>query len=461
MFEEVNRRDWLRFTLVFAVIGLPVAYLNRTHVIERTILRLHHIPLSEYLRGEGERVVTTYPLWGYALLISVVGSDWGLLILQIVFSSATLALFLLVLRAALPEHRQLQAGILIAALPWYFLHSVYWPDSPAITLVLCAALALLYGYETKRLSWAAVAGVLLGLSLNFRPERLLLPVAIFAIWLLSRGMGERRPGAAPGLRLAALLSFACVSWALLIPWAIHYHAETGRYSVTSSNGGMVAYISLGQLPGNPWGVMSDDRYAGEVLRAAGVQEPAWSDTGGEVLMQRFRQGVRSHPGAYAQKILWNLRSMLMAGFYVGDPRLPDEEWEQLDVLRERIKLALGVNPNLREIEEYRQKGVWEHPKPAPRAVALLVWQLVGTALGALFLLIALAGMISVPRRILAEPLLLICAAIVLYQIALVGALLYHPRHMNGIFVFLVPFFVIGVDRGVALVGQARSFATSK
>ena len=107
-----------------------------------------------------------------------------------------------------------------------------------------------------------------------------------------------------------------------------------------------------------------------------------------------------------------------------------------------------------------------HPHPAtaglwPRAAALLVWQLVGTALGALFLLVALAGMISVPRRILAEPLLLICAAIVLYQIALVGALLYHPRHMNGIFVFLVPFFVIGVDRGVALVGQARSFATSK
>ena len=466
MFKEVNGRDWLRWTLVFVVLGLSIAYLNRNYASERGILLNHHIPLAAHFLADGVRDVTTYPLWGYALLIAAVGSGWGLGILQVVASSATLALFALVLRGTFPNHRRLLAVVLLAALPWHFLHSVHWPNSPAAVLVLCGCLALLYSAETKRLAWALLGGTLLGVSLNFRPDGLLLPVAIAAIWGIGRLRGPGTASVEPGttnrahLDPRALLVFASAGWLLVLPWAIHYHGETGRYSATSSNGGMVAFISLGQLPGNPWGVVHQDAYATEVLQASGVQTPAWSETGNTALMERFRSNIAQHPGAYARKVLWNWRTMLMAGFYVGDTELKGEEQIQLDVLRERIKLTLGVNPNQRDIEKYQKMGVWENQNPSPGALAVLGWQLVGAGLGALFLLVALAGMVSHPKRILAEPLLQICAALVLYQIAMVGALQYQPRHMNGVFLFLIPFFILAIERGSALVGRVRRDATS-
>ena len=136
--------------------------------------------------------------------------------------------------------------------------------------------------------------------------------------------------------------------------------------------------------------------------------------------------------------------------------MPENEQIQLDVVREKIKLKLGINPNHREIEEYKEQGVWQDPDPSLGALALIGWQLAGGALGAIFLLVALAGMLAAPRRLINEPLFLMCALVVLYQVALVGALQYQPRHMNGVFVFLVPFFLQAVDHVVALASRARS-----
>ena len=452
MFEQVNRRDWLRWTLVFLVISLAIAYLNRNYTAERSIFAAHHIPMAQYLMGEGERAITTYPLWGYALLIAAVGSGPALGMLQTLLGAAFLALFLLVLRSSFPEQQRLTTLTLVFALPWYFLQSVRWPDAPAAALLLGTLLALLYACETGRLRWALIAGLLLGLSLNLRPEKLLLPLAIGVALPVARRLGMRNALGVGGLTL-----FACASWALLVPWALHYESETGRYSVTSSNGGMVAYLSLGQLPDNPWHVEHRDGYANEVLRGADIDEPAWSEAGNEwFLMARFRQNVASNPSAYLRKVIHNLRSMLVAGFYVGDPALPENEQIQLDVVREKIKLKLGINPNHREIEEYKEQGVWQDPDPSLGALALIGWQLAGGALGAIFLLVALAGMLAAPRRLINEPLFLICALVVLYQVALVGALQYQPRHMNGVFVFLVPFFLQAVDHVVALASRARS-----
>ena len=112
MFEQVNRSEWLRWTLVFVVLALAIAYLNRNFAAERVIFANHHLALAEYFAGVGQRDVTTYPLWGYALMISALGSGWGLQIFQAVASSAILALFLLVLRAAFPRRPRLLAAAL-------------------------------------------------------------------------------------------------------------------------------------------------------------------------------------------------------------------------------------------------------------------------------------------------------------------------------------------------------------
>ena len=77
-------------------------------------------------------------------------------------------------------------------------------------------------------------------------------------------------------------------------------------------------------------------------------------------------------------------------------------------------------------------------------------------------LVALSGMLLARGRLVTEPLLLICALVVLYQVALVGALQYQPRHMNGVFVFLVPFFLLAIesaaDRTAALASRLRQRA---
>jgi hypothetical protein len=106
----------------------------------------------------------------------------------------------------------------------------------------------------------------------------------------------------------------------MVPWGIYTNEATGHYLQTSTNGGHVLYIGLGQLPGNSWGITPrDEDPSMAVLLEEEFGKPVGSLTyeADVVLKAKFRELVFASPGEYARKVLHNIRLLLFGGAYAG------------------------------------------------------------------------------------------------------------------------------------------------
>jgi hypothetical protein len=418
----------------------------------------HYVPMARWLTGTGERATLTYPIWGYPLLLTVLPQG-VLLILQVILGAATLAAVWLRLRATVPWPGLLR-WVLLLAVPWYATCAGLWPMAPALCLGLLAVLALEEGLRLRRLLPAVLGGALLGVGLNFRSELLLWPLAMVAIVVVARWLSGDHV-----YRLTAVVAFAITAMALLVPWSMFYRAQAGHLSLTSSNGGMVEYISLGQLPNNPWQIRHDDGFAVEALRARGLNVDPLSDEGDRAFRTLIRQAIRAEPLAYLRKVAHNARNVWLGGFYTGTLTTDVDDELQIDIFREHCKLALGLNPNLREIATYRAQGVWDRGHLAPWAILALTWQGLGVGLGSMYLLVMLGGLLGTARTWRQQPILVLLAALIAMQIGLVAAIQYQPRHVNVLYVAGAPFVVLACDALRAVwrkrKGRMRSVETSQ
>lgn len=89
---------------------------------------------------------------------------------------------------------------------------------------------------------------------------------------------------------------------------LHTHKFTGKYIPTSTNGGHVLYIGLGQLPNNVWGITPDDndpKMVSLVNNKLGTRNTldAKADS---LLKLEFRTEIFAHPNSYIQKCLFSL-----------------------------------------------------------------------------------------------------------------------------------------------------------
>jgi hypothetical protein len=311
--------------------------------------------------------------------------------------------------------------------------------STSFGVIACVLLARALGTGNRWLGLAA--GGVAGLALYFRSEFLYFPLFVVLCIGLARRVPRlrdtaRRMALAPGVICAA------AAWVALIPWAIHYHRETGRYSLTASQRGIVAFISLAQLPNNPWGAVYLDEYAYDYLKERGVGAVAVSDSGDRVLYEEFKRRVREHPGAFAKKMIWNGIRTAVSGFYNGEIPLTVAENEQLGRLRERIK-ARAV-PSLAAATGTGDAAAAE-AIPSRVYVAFAYWS-AAKAIGALFVLVSIVGLLVMVVRGFGSPLLFVLAAYIGYQIALLLVLATDPRHLNGLYLAMVPFFLAAVWR---------------
>jgi len=293
--------------------------------------------------------------------------------------------------------------------------------------------------QSGRLPLAVLGGAMFGACLNVRSELLLWLPAVLAVVVAARWLTGDRV-----YQPTTVVAFSVTAILLLVPWSLFYRAQAGHLSLTSSSGGMVAYISLGQLPDNPWRIRHDDDEAWKVLRARGLNVDPVSDQGDRALRDAFSQAILAEPLAYLRKVAHNARSVWLGGFYVGELRVDDKL--QVDVLREHLKLALGLNPNLNEIDAYRAQGVWHVGQLSLWAALALTWQMLGVGLGSLYLLVMLVGLVGTARTWLQHPLLVLLAAIITAQVVLVAALQYQPRHVNVVYLAGAPFVVLACSR---------------
>ena len=437
--DRLFGREGLAYFALFLVLGAVVAYLNRHHLEQQSNFLEEYVRMADYYRGLATRTVLTYPMWGYSFVLLALPRYDLVAIPQVLLGTLAATLLFLELRREMPSprHRVALTLLFIAAIPWYLLHSVKWPQSFAGSLVVLGLVALVRALRASSLVLGGVAGALLGLALYFRSEFLYLP--LFLIVLVASSRLHPRMARFP---IAPVAVSAVVAWVVLIPWAIHYHQETGRFSLTASQRGIVAFISLGQLPGNPWGVQYLDEDAYDWLTAQGITVPPQSDSGDRVLFDEFKRRVRSEPVAFAKKVAWNAAMTMAGGFYTGEIPLNEADNAQLATLRTRVR-ALIV-PGAVAADSAGGDGI------SARATFAFGYWAAAKAIGALFVILAMCGLLWCAIRGFSSPLMLLLGGLIAYQLLLLLALATEPRYLNGLYLAMVPFVI-------TLASTARSW----
>jgi hypothetical protein len=416
---------------VFLLAHAVIAYLNRHHGEQQTNYFAEYVETAKYYKGEVTREVLTYPMWGYPFVLLLLPRFDLVTVPQVVLGALAETLLLLRLREEIPKYRQLLTVLFLAAGPWYLLHSVKWPQSFAASFVVFGILLLDRSLRTKSTGIGLVAGVALGVALYFRSEFLYLPLFIAVLSAFARFA----PKSLPCIPVRPVLACAIAAWSVLIPWSIHYYKQTGHFSLTASQRGIVAFISLGQLPSNPWGAVYQDEYAYDYLRSQGINLQPQSDSGDRILFTEFKRRVKTHPIAFVKKMAWNGLSTLVSGFYSGDILLSAEQQRQEDLLKTRFKSLTIFGPS----------GIMElRHNTAPRAFWKFLYWVAAKGIGSLFVILSAIGLVCALMRGFSSPLLTLLGAYILYQDLLLVVLATEPRYLNGLYLAMVPFFIVSV-----------------
>lgn len=260
----------------------------------------------------------TFPMWGYGWLLAVTQNELAILFFQVVLATAAAWLFVHVLgRLGIlgPVAIRAVKAALLVSIPWYAANGLRWPYSEAASLLLASIAVLLLALADDRLRYRLflVSGLLFGIALNFRSDFVALP---FLVAIVAVAIGRRRVELAK--RLVVWIALAFVT---LVPWAFYAHRATGHLLLTSTNSGHVLYISLGQLPGNPWGITPSDgdpRMHRELDAHFGGRPSSLTYDADRYLRSRFFHLVRQHPLAWLHKDAYNAGQTLVDGFYDGE-----------------------------------------------------------------------------------------------------------------------------------------------
>ncbi len=420
----------LGYLLVLLLAHAVIAYLNRHHREQQTNYS-EYVRMARYYKGEVTREVLTYPMWGYPFVLLLLPRYDLVTVPQVVLGALAETLLLLRLLEEIPKHRQLLTVLFFAAGPWYLLHSVKWPHSFAGSFIVFGILLLDRSLRTKSATIGLIAGVAFGVALYFRSEFLYLPLFIAVLSLFARFA----PKSLPSIPARPVLACAVAAWAVLIPWSIHYYKQSGHFSLTASQRGIVAFISLGQLPNNPWGAIYQDEYAYDYLRSQGINLQPQSDSGDRILFTEFKRRVKAHPVAFVKKMASGGLLTLVSGFYGGDIPLSAEQQRQEDLLKTRFKSLTIFGPT----------GIIQgRLNTAPRALWKFLYWVVAKGMGSLFVILSTIGLVCALVRGFSLPLLTLLGAYILYQGLLLVVLATEPRYLNGLYLAMVPFFIVSV-----------------
>lgn len=400
------------------------------------------LQLAAWLRGGPRPEVTTWPAWGYPLLLAQMPSPRWVLVMQATLGCIALAALAWRLCALLPRQRPLLIVLCVLAVPWHNMQATPYPDAIPGSLAMLALLSLERALARGGIRWALLAGLLIGVAQNFRTEFVLLPCFLgISLFLLKLAGIVRTPLLRP---ISALI---VVALAFQIPWAIYYHSQTGRYALTESNFGHVIYTSLGTSPGNPWSIEPSDEGTARALLAAGYSFSSLSDAGSRVLLELARHKVQEHPSALVGRTGQLVRDTVLAPFNWGEPDLDAQTAGHLDVLRQELKARVAVGVNPAKLTAYRANGAWSVAHADSTARQALLYQVVTIGLGSAIFVLAIAGMAIVILRSGPRPgtaLLYLLGATALYKTLQDMLLFYQVNYLDNVYPMFLPFACISL-----------------
>ena len=398
------------------------------------------VAIAEWLQGGVKPDVVTWPAWGYAWVILGIPKFGWIVALQSCLGALVLTALVWRLRPEMPRQVPLIAILCVLAVPWHNMQLTLYPSGLAGSLLLTSLMILDSALRKKKLALAGLAGVLMGLAQNLRTEFVLLPVfigvciAVLRHWRIVK-LSSMRP----------VWVFILVAVILQLPWAIFYHGETGRYSLTESNFGHVMFVSLGSSLNNPWKITGNDLGAMQAVHDAGFSFSSLSEPGNQVLRRMVWANVKQHPDALLQRTLQQLLNTVVAPFNWGEPKLDKPAALDLDVLRQELKARIGSGINAAKLSDYRNRNLYAAASEDGAAKLALLYQIAAVGLGSVILVLGILGMVLalIRGRLAPGPVLLwLLAGAAVYKILQDVLLAYQLNYLDNVYPMFLPFVAV-------------------
>ena len=258
---------------------------------------------------------TTFPMWGYGLVFALTQSKAAIIVLQQVLSIFVLSRYVGYFASVHHEKRTawLKIGLLLS-FPLFLYNTAIAPYSIGSSLLFLGMLNIAVYMQHSKIRHLLYAAALFGLMLNFRSDYLYFLFLLVPVVLFYNGSGNKL------LRLGHIAGGVVVLLIIMLPWMVYTHSQTRKYLLTSTNTGHQLYMSLGQYPGNPWGIEKGDnspQMREQVTREFGSPKTLTyqADT---LLRTRWKEAIVKDPCAYVCKIGWSAFDILKNPFYIGD-----------------------------------------------------------------------------------------------------------------------------------------------
>ncbi len=430
------KKDWgklaanpLFFYALLCVQIFLVFFLNSNHTNQQYIFLYRYIPLANNLiHGNGYTLngVTPafYPIWGYSLFCSL-GLTIGYPIFTTLFLQGLLTLVGVLTFYKISEIAP-KIWHLILFLPFISLMSVRWPDAIVAVLLLMFSFCFIKFLVKPQWIDAILGGLVWGITLNFRSEYIYFPFVAIAIIVVFYRKYLIRTITFCSITLLSSIIF-------MLPWAIRSDANNAGFRTGATNGGLVLFTSLGQLPHNPWDITPTDQYGEEVVKSHGINDP-YSPQGDSVLVKAFVEDIYSKPISFAEKVGYNFASIFLRGLYVGEYSRFFMENNVRDSTESSIKEINGIS----------NKAIYLKDLDASISLPYLFEKIIQFLFIIFFSYILLSTIIAFFRNIstVNSGYILPLYILVIYKIVLVSFIQYEPRHMNSIYMLVLILFLV-------------------
>lgn len=423
-------KDHLFYAFYIVLVAI-CAWLNWNNEIMGSILS-YYFDFSRFFQSglSSEYIFVknnpTFPMWGYGLILLILKHKFVIVFLQLL-----LMLFVVYewdkYMHVITGEKVVFRKIVLLGVCFVFFNVPLWPYSIGCNAILLAILCLFKAHKSYKLKYILLSAILFGIALNFRSDyfyfAMVLPILILGFkWFWQTSIPYLIP-----------FFYYPIIFILMLPWLIHTNNMTGHYSFTSTNAGHVMFVSLGQLPSNPWGItpLDSDKKMKEIVLDELGNENTLSAEANIILKDAFIKEVKTHPGAYLKKCVFNLYFTAIRPFSNGqlERRFINDDEEIFD-LRQKLKKDIK-SFNFKELI----RGVFNGTYAA--FILSIVLNILNILLWFFFLFNIFRGLIKHRLKLLSQFDIYISLAIIAYQMTLQTLFFYHPNYHTNVFIFYV------------------------
>ena len=193
----------------------------------------------------GEPFGTTDVPWGYAYFVAVFyrlfpNVPWATVTAQVVINALAPILIYRLAAPAVGRRTAMIAAWITAIFSFNTIYaSTQTSDSICTVLFLLSLLCFVRAHQTSSTGWFFLTGILAGLTPQFRPNMILLPVLIIAGYVFYPPRSRRR--------VVHCAVFMAGMILMLMPWTIRNYRYTGTFQPTSTHSGVQLWYGTLQV----------------------------------------------------------------------------------------------------------------------------------------------------------------------------------------------------------------------